>query len=415
MMATSGSISLTRQAMILVGGRGTRLGALAASSPKPMMQIDDKSVFLDYLLFNIARFGFDDIILMAGYLSEQIVERYHGKSLAGAQIRVIVEPEPAGTAGALTYAKDVLQETFLFANGDTLFDVNMRPLDMALAAHPEATAVLAMRKVEDAGRYGLIEHDGAYIRGFREKEQATAGTPGLINAGIGLFRRLVLDRIQRLPCSIETDVYPVLAQEAQLLGAEFAGYFIDIGLPETLMQARQDLPARHRRPALFLDRDGVLNHDSGYTHRPEDLRWIDGARETIRKANDLGILTVVVSNQAGIGRGYFCEPDVARFHATMQQQLAAAGAHIDAFYICPYHADAVVPEWQHPDHPDRKPNPGMVLRALAEWPIDPRASILIGDRESDIEAGRRAGIGGVLFTGGSLFELASPLLDSMRR
>ena len=415
MTAITGEFVATRQAVILVGGRGTRLGALAAHVPKPLMQIDETSVFLDYLLFNIARQGFDDIILLAGHLSEQFTKRYHERVVAAARVRVVVEEKPAGTAGALMSARDLLAETFLFANGDTLFDVNFRPLDTALSADPDATAVLAMRMVPDAGRYGRIDIDGAKVRGFREKEVTAAGTPGLINAGVGIFRRSIIDLVDQLPCSIETEVYPRLAAEGRLLGAEFSGYFIDIGLPETLMQARVDLPTRHRRPALFLDRDGVLNEDEGYTYRPEDLRWFAGARETIRKANDLGILTIVVSNQAGIARGYFQKADAELFNSVMQRELALVGAHIDAFYICPFHADAVVPEWRHPDHPDRKPNPGMILQALADWPIDAPSSLLIGDRESDIEAANRAGVAGTLFPGGNLLDFAGPLLDHMHR
>jgi D-glycero-D-manno-heptose 1,7-bisphosphate phosphatase len=405
----------TRQAVILVGGRGTRLGDLATHAPKPLMRIDDDSVFLDHLLFHVARQGFDDILLLSGHMGEQVRDRYDGRSLHGARLRVVIEPAPAGTAGALLNARHLLAGTFLLANGDTLFDVAVRPLEAVLGAEPEATAVLAMRRIADAGRYGRIEVEGARIRGFAEKDPGSAGQEGLINAGIGLYRREVIDRIDRLPCSIETDVYPRLVEEGRLFGVERSGYFIDIGLPETLGQARTDLPARWRRPALFLDRDGVLNHDAGYTHRIEDLHWIDGAREVLRLAAERGILTIVISNQAGIGRGMFDEAAVDRFHAAMQDDLAAVGAHIDAFYYCPYHAEATVDRWRHPDHPDRKPNPGMILRALADWPIDAATSVLIGDTDADLEAASRAGIAAVQFKGGNLLDLAGPIVEGMRR
>ena len=168
-----------------------------------------------------------------------------------------------------------------------------------------------------------------------------------------------------------------------------------------------------RRPALFLDRDGVLNHDEGFTHRPKDLRWIEGAIEVVRRANDIGALVIVVSNQAGIAYGYYTYDDVARFHAAMAEELAQAGAHVDAFYICPHHPDAAVAAWRHPDPPDRKPNPGMLLKAFAEWSIDAELSVLIGDRESDVEAARRAGVSGLLFAGGDLRDTAGPALARM--
>lgn len=400
-----------RQAAVLVGGKGTRLGALAASTPKPLMPIDSDRVFLDELILNLARHGFDDILLLAGHLHEQVAARYHGRSMWGASITTLVEESPAGTGGALALAQARLAPTFLFANGDTLFDINLRRLDVALADAPEALAALALRRAPDAARYGAVEMRAGRITQFREKSAQAAS--GLINAGVGLFRRDILSFITRAPCSIETDVYPALAAAGRLAGEEFSGYFIDMGLPDTLEEARRALPLRRRRPALFLDRDGVLNHDCGYTHRVEDLRWIDGAIETIRRANDIGAFVIVVTNQAGVAYGYYDMDAVARFHAAMAADLARAGAHVDAIYVCPDHADAVVAAYRHADPPDRKPNPGMILKALADWPVDVARSMLIGDRDSDLEAARRAGVRARLFSGGDLLALAEPILDEM--
>ena len=162
-------------------------------------------------------------------------------------------------------------------------------------------------------------------------------------------------------------------------------------MPETLL-----------RPALFLDRDGVLNEDRGYVYRWEDFRWIPGARETVAAFNRAGWLVIVVTNQSGVGRGFYTEADVHALHRRMSADLETAGGRIDAFYHAPQHPDATLEAYRHPDPPDRKPNPGMILRALAEWPIDRDASLLIGDKPSDLEAALRAGIKGVLFEGGDL-------------
>lgn len=156
------------------------------------------------------------------------------------------------------------------------------------------------------------------------------------------------------------------------------------------------------RPALFLDRDGVLNEDLGYVYRWEDFRWIEGAREAIRAFNQAGWLTVVVTNQSGVGRGYYAEEDVRVLHSRMSEDLAAIGAHIDAFYHAPHHPDAKLDRYRHPDPPDRKPNPGMILAALSDWPIDRDRAVLVGDKDSDVEAAARAGIRGLLFPGGDL-------------
>ncbi|WP_334161494.1 D-glycero-alpha-D-manno-heptose-1,7-bisphosphate 7-phosphatase [Phenylobacterium sp.] len=156
------------------------------------------------------------------------------------------------------------------------------------------------------------------------------------------------------------------------------------------------------KPALFLDRDGVLNEDRGYVARWEDFRWIQGARETVAAFNRAGWLVIVVTNQSGVGRGYYTEDDMHALHARMLEELAAAGGHIDGFYFAPHHPESKLERYRHPDHPDRKPNPGMILKALQEWPIDREASFLVGDKPSDLEAALRAGVRGVLFTGGDL-------------
>lgn len=156
------------------------------------------------------------------------------------------------------------------------------------------------------------------------------------------------------------------------------------------------------KPALFLDRDGVLNEDQGYVHRWDDFRWIAGAKETVADFNRAGWLVFVVTNQSGIGRGYYTEEDMHALHARMSAELAAAGARVDAIYFCPDHPEAPLERYRHPDPPNRKPNPGMILQALREWPADPGRSLLIGDKPSDLEAALRAGVKGVLFTGGDL-------------
>jgi D-glycero-D-manno-heptose 1,7-bisphosphate phosphatase len=162
------------------------------------------------------------------------------------------------------------------------------------------------------------------------------------------------------------------------------------------------VPLPLAKPALFLDRDGVLNEDRGYVHRWEDFRWIPGAVEAVGAFNRAGWLVFVVTNQSGIGRGYYTEEAMHALHAEMAKALAARGAHIDAIYYCPLHPQAAAPAYRHPDPPGRKPNPGMILQAMSEWPVDRARSILVGDKPADLQAATRAGIRGLLFPGGDL-------------
>ncbi|HXV00045.1 MAG TPA: HAD family hydrolase [Caulobacteraceae bacterium] len=156
------------------------------------------------------------------------------------------------------------------------------------------------------------------------------------------------------------------------------------------------------RAAVILDRDGVLNVDHGYVGEVSRLEWTPGAKAAVKRLNDAGLLVIVTTNQSGVARGYFDLAAVDELHRAMRADLAAEGARIDAFYVCPYLPDATVAAFAHPNHPDRKPNPGLVLRALTEWSIDPARALVIGDQDRDLEAGRRAGVAGVLFPGGNL-------------
>jgi D-glycero-D-manno-heptose 1,7-bisphosphate phosphatase len=166
------------------------------------------------------------------------------------------------------------------------------------------------------------------------------------------------------------------------------------------------------RPAAFFDRDGVLNHDRGYVHRIEDFLWIDGAREAIALLRAAGYLTVMVTNQSGIARGYYDEAALQRLHAHLQQDLARFGTTLDAWYFCPHLPDAALVEFRV-DCPCRKPKPGMLLRAAQEHTIDLPSSLLIGDKQSDLEAANAAGARGFLFRGGDLLAFAKDVLIAL--
>ena len=169
------------------------------------------------------------------------------------------------------------------------------------------------------------------------------------------------------------------------------------------------------RGAIFFDRDGVLNVDSGFVHRVEDFQWVDGAREAVRMVNQAGLYAIVVTNQSGIARGFFGEEDVRELHDWMARDLATIDARIDAFYYCPYLEDAKVASYRVADHPDRKPNPGMILKGLRDFGVEPGRATLIGDKETDLVAARRAGIGARLFKGGSLAATVMDVLSKIRR
>ena len=150
-----------------------------------------------------------------------------------------------------------------------------------------------------------------------------------------------------------------------------------------------------KRKAVFFDRDGVLNVDFGYVFQSENWQWVSGAINAIKWCNDNGYLVIVVTNQSGVARGYYSETDVIRLHEWVKEDLHKRHANIDAFYYCPHYPGAAVAEYAV-ECTCRKPQPGMLLAAIAKYDIDVAFSVLFGDKPSDIEAANAAGVQGVL-------------------
>lgn len=398
-----------RQAAILCGGLGTRLGALTERCPKPLLPVAGHP-FLDVLIEQAARQGVERFLLLAAFESQQVhayaadLPTRLGLEI---QVEVSVEPDRAGTGGALWHARDRLDDVFYLFNGDSLFDVSLPDLAQALRVDAQAQGVLSLRALENTGRYGVVAMQERRVSAFLPR--ATVSGRGLVNGGVYLFRRAILDSVTS-SCSLEQDVLPSAADAGDLIGVPSDGYFIDIGIPEDYGRAQTEIPAWRHRPAVFLDRDGVINVDHGHVGSPERFEWIPGSPKAIRRLNQAGYYVFVITNQAGIAKGKYGEDDYRALKTHIRDVLAEAGAYIDDERFCPFHPDGIIDAYQRASD-WRKPEPGMILDLLRRWPVDRERSFLIGDKDTDVQAARAAGIDGYLFPGGNLDDYVTELMD----
>lgn len=227
------------QFAMLVGGRGSRLGALAADTPKPLLPVAGRP-FLDLLIERAVGAGFGPILLLAGHLGGRVAERWRGREVAGVPVEVVVEPAPQGTGGALAAAAGHLEPVFALANGDSLFGFDLARLAAFEPAGPWL-GKLALRRLEDSGRSGVVDLDGDRVTAFRERGEA--GRPGVVNGGVYILRREILGAMGPPPCSLEADIFPALAGRGLLAGRIFDGFFIDIGVPDDYARAQTLVPA----------------------------------------------------------------------------------------------------------------------------------------------------------------------------
>lgn len=391
--------ALPRQCAILAGGLGTRLGAMTRDTPKPLLDVAGRP-FLAWLMREAMRWGIEEFVLLTGHLSERVdaaVEALAASLPHAVTVRVSREDSPAGTGGALRQAAGLLDETFLLLNGDSILFGNLGPTLAAFARDDASACRMVLREVADGSRYGVATLEGDRLTAFGERGTSA---PALINAGVYLMTRAVAERAAPI-CSLERDVLPPLVAQGLVRGTAVPGWFIDIGVPDDLARARADVRSHAIRPALMLDRDGVLNRDHHYVSTRERWEWMDGAIEAVSRATAAGNHVFVVTNQAGIARGFYSEAQMHALHRWMADTIRANGGTIDDLRYCPHHPDGNVETYRRVSN-WRKPAPGMILDLLRTWELDPSRCVLIGDKATDMAAAKAAGIEGRLFEGGNL-------------
>ena len=372
--------------VIMAGGKGTRIAQVNATVPKPMIPIEGKPI-LEYQIETLKNQGYTDIILIVGHMGN-VIQKYFGDGSAfGVQISYIVEEQPLGTAGALYFLKDEIQNDFLLLNGDIIFDVDIQKFLEYHCNQRTAATILTHPNSHPYDSGIIIADDKNRVTNWLHKEDERLWYKNRVNAGLHMFSPRIFESFHEAKkCDLDRDVLKPLIKEGELSVYDSPEYIKDMGTPDRYYAVIEDIKSgkvsaknlKNKQKAIFLDRDGTINKYVGF----------------LTDINEFEYLAIVVTNQPVIARGEVSVEELQEIHNKMETLLGQAGAYIDDIFYCPHHPHKGY-EGERPEYKIececRKPKPGMLLAAAEKYNIDLRESWMIGDGENDIEAGKNAG------------------------
>lgn len=394
------------QVAILAGGMGTRLKARTGSIPKPMARVLGRPV-LEHLIELCQRAGFTRIALLVHY-EYQVIRDYFGTGERwGVELVYCVEQNARGTAGALLDALPELESRFLVLYGDTYADVDLKEL-WRVHDSSGAAATLLLHPNDHPHDSDLVEVDAqCRIVSIKPYPHAdVAAHRNLVNAALYVIEATAVQAgaPREGKADLAKQAFPALLKQGVVLHAYVTPEYVkDMGTPERLDKVEADirsglpdrLSSRRPRQAVFIDRDGTLNEEVNHLRSPDQLCLLPGAASAVRRLNRAGMLAIGVTNQPVLARGDVTPAGLEAIHSKLDAELGAAGAYLDRLYVCPHHPDAGFPNevTSLKIRCDcRKPEAGLLDRAVRELNIDRRSSWMVGDTSADILAGRRAGM-----------------------
>ncbi|TNE29431.1 MAG: HAD-IIIA family hydrolase [Bacteroidetes bacterium] len=392
-----------KHAVILAGGKGTRLSEIRQDVPKPMMPVDGKPL-LQYQLEMCAAQGIERVTLLVNHLKDSIIEHF-GTSFQGVTIDYYEEESPMGTVGGVKAIEDRIEEDFLVLYGDVMMEMDLHRLyQFHLDKNSEATLVVHPNDHPyDSDLVELNPNDE--VTAFLSKPHADGlRYHNCVNAAAYVFSPSVLSRLESgVKADFGKDIFPSWVGEVRMYGYSTTEYLKDMGTPDRLARVEGDVKSgkvarrslTHPQKCIFLDRDGVLNYDTDLIDKPEDLELYPWTAPSLQKINRSDYLSVVTTNQSVVARGMTDEAGLAEIHKKMETELGEQHAFVDAIYYCPHHPhggyEGERPEYKI-DCDCRKPKPGMIMKAAKRFNIDLRQSWMIGDSSRDIESGKAAGV-----------------------
>ena len=393
--------------LILAGGKGTRLGF--KDIPKPMVHVDEKPV-LEYQIELAKKYGINEVFILSGYKSQSIIDYFKDGSDWGLSIKHITEKKPLGTAGSVFQLKEELNENFMVFYGDTIMDINLKAM-IEFDNKYQSIGTLLVHPNDHPFDSDIVELDKneLNILQFHPKNSQKAYIPNLVNAALYIFSPEIFNYIEpESNLDFGRDIFPEIIKKGGKLNAYYSSEYIkDMGTPKRKMQVEFDIKSgkvsrlnnENKRKAIFIDRDGVINKEVDSLCKIEDFVLIQNSAKAIKMINKSEYLAIVVTNQPVIAKGFCSEDDVREIHSKMEQLIGLENAYLDKIYFCPHHPESgfkgEVIELKI-DCKCRKPNTGMINKAVKDLNIDLQKSYLIGDTTSDIKTGENMGLKTIL-------------------
>jgi len=401
------------KAVIMAGGKGTRLAGVASDIPKPMVSVGQKPI-LEHQVECLIRSNVRDITIIVGYLGEKIKSHFRDGSKWGAHISYLTEDFPLGTAGALAELRENMDEPFLLLFGDIMLDIDFhRFYKYHLEKRGMATLFVHPNSHPFDSDLLQVDHNNRVILWEPKGRVSDADYQNLVNAGVYILEPEILSSlIVGQKSDLERDVLiPNIQEGKPIFAYRSAEYVKDMGTPERLRNVEADLKSgicRARNMSqlqrcIFLDRDGTINRLHGFISHAEQMELLDGVAEAIAKINQSKFLCCVITNQPVVARGECSLETLAAIHNRMETLLGRQGAYIDRIYFCPHHPDkgfAGEVSALKINCCCRKPKIGMLQRAAEELHIDLEASYFIGDSTVDLQTAKNAGMKGILLQTG---------------
>ncbi len=390
------------QVVILAGGLGTRISSISSDVPKPMIEICGKPV-LERQIVCLREQGLTNITLLIGHLGSVVRDYFGDGTRFGVSVKYIEEKEPMGTAGALYFLKGSLFDSFLLLNGDLAFDIDFSRM---LHRHREtgALATILTHPNDHPFDSALIfaDSNGRVLR-WMHKEEARSDYRNKVNAGIHILEPSVLDVITKpVKADLDRDLLKPLLKQGGLFAYDSPEYVKDMGTPQRLRTVCDDFSSglvhaknlSKPQRAVFLDRDGTINKYKDFITHPDQIELLPGAAEAVRKINRSGRLAIIITNQPVIARGECTFTELEAIHFRLERLLGEQGAYVDDIFVCPHHPDKGFPGERSEFKLNcdcRKPKPGLFFKARDRYNINLSDSWMIGDSQSDMEAGKSAG------------------------